>query len=89
VSFDHLNNREVKMTQKELPTAIQALPKELQFALANSVLDRFAVEGPPPISKQLKVEFLRREKAFLSGPRQGEAWELVREVLFGKSTEPL
>jgi hypothetical protein len=68
------------MTQKELLTAIEALPKELQFALANSVLDRLAVEGPP----QTKAEFVRREEAFFSDPHKGETWESVREELFGK-----
>jgi putative addiction module component (TIGR02574 family) len=72
------------MTQKELLTAIEALPKELQFALANSVLDRLAVEGPPPISEQTKAEFVRREEAFFSDPHKGETWESVREELFGK-----
>jgi hypothetical protein len=45
-------------------TAAEALPKELQFALANCVLDRLAAEGPPPVSEQHKAEFLRREEAF-------------------------
>ena len=72
------------MTQKELLTAIEALPKDLQFAIANSVLDRLAVEGPPPISEQLKAEFVRREEAFFSDPQSGEGWESVREALFRK-----
>lgn len=72
------------MTQKELLTAIEALPKELQFALASSVLDRLATEGPPPISEQLKSEFVKREEAFFSNPQMGEAWTSVREELFGK-----
>jgi len=72
------------MTQKELLTAIAALPKELQFALANSVLDRLADEGPPPISEQLKAEFVRREESFFSDPHKGEAWDSVRQELFGK-----
>lgn len=72
------------MTQKELLTAIEALPKELQFALASSVPDRLAMEGPPPISEQLKSEFVRREEAFFSTPQRGEAWKSVREELFGK-----
>jgi putative addiction module component (TIGR02574 family) len=72
------------MTQKELLTAIEALPKELQFAIASSVLDRLAVEGPPPISEQLKAEFVRREEAFFSDPHKGEVWESVREDLFRK-----
>ena len=70
------------MTQKELLTAIYALPKELQFALANSVLDRLAVEGPPPISEQITAEFVHREEAFFSAPHQGESWDSVREGLF-------
>ena len=61
------------MTQKELLTAIEALPKELQFALANSVLDRLADEGPPPISEQLKAEIVRREEALFSDPHKGES----------------
>ncbi|MFO0924882.1 MAG: addiction module protein [Pirellulales bacterium] len=72
------------MTQKELLAAVEALPKELQFALASSVLDRLAAEGPPPVSEQLKAEFLRREDAFFSNPNTGEPWESVREELFGK-----
>ena len=72
------------MTQKELLTAIEALPKEIQFALANSVLERLAIDGPPPISEQLKAEFLRREEAFFSAPHSGEPWESVREELFGE-----
>jgi putative addiction module component (TIGR02574 family) len=72
------------MTQKELLAAVEALPKELQFALASSVLDRLAAEGPPPVSEQLKAEFLRREEAFFSNPNTGEPWESVREELFGK-----
>jgi putative addiction module component (TIGR02574 family) len=57
---------------------------ELQFALANSVLDRLAVEGPPPISEQIKAELVRREEAFFSDPHKGETWESVHEELFGK-----
>ncbi|MFN7845060.1 MAG: addiction module protein [Pirellula sp.] len=72
------------MTQKELLAAVEALPKELQFALASSVLDRLAAEGPPPVSEQLKAEFLRREEVFLSNPNTGEPWDSVREELFGK-----
>lgn len=67
------------MTQKKLLTAIEALPKELQFAVANSVLDRLAVEGPPPICEHLKAEFVRREEAFFSNPHKGVAWESVCE----------
>lgn len=72
------------MTQNELLAAIAALPKELQFALATSVLDRLAAEGPLPVSEQLKTEFLRREQAFFADPSKGESWEVVREELFGK-----
>jgi len=72
------------MTQKELLKAIEALPKNQQFAIASSVLDRLATDGPPPISEQLKAEFARREEAFFSEPHQGEVWESVREELFGK-----
>ncbi|MEI6526921.1 MAG: addiction module protein [Planctomycetota bacterium] len=72
------------MTQKELLKAIEALPKNQQFAIASSVLDRLATDGPPPISEQLKAEFVRREEAFFSEPHQGEVWESVREELFGK-----
>ncbi len=75
---------EAEMTQKELLMAIEALPKEMQFALANSVLDRLAGEGPPPISEQLKAEFVQREEAFFSDPHNGESWMSVREELFGK-----
>jgi hypothetical protein len=46
--------------------------------------DRLAVEGPPPISEQLKAEFVRREEAFFSDPHKGEVWESVREELFRK-----
>ncbi len=56
------------MTQRELLTAIEALPKGIQFALANSVLDRLAVEGPPPIFEQLTAEFVQREEAFFFRP---------------------
>lgn len=72
------------MNQQELLTAIEGLPKEMQFAIANSVLDRLAAEGPVPVSKQLQAEFLRREEQFQSNPSTGEAWESVREELFGK-----
>lgn len=72
------------MTQNELMAAIAALPKDLQFALANSVLDRLAADGPPPVSEKLKAEFIRREEALFSDPTTGETWESVREELFGK-----
>jgi putative addiction module component (TIGR02574 family) len=76
--------RETKMTQNDLLAAIEALPKELQFALATSVLDRLAAEGPLPVSEQLKTEFLQREQAFFADPSKGESWDIVREELFGK-----
>jgi putative addiction module component (TIGR02574 family) len=76
--------REKKMTQNDLLAAIEALPKELQFALATSVLDRLAAEGPMPVSEQLQTEFLQREQAFFADPSKGESWEVVREELFGK-----
>lgn len=72
------------MTQNDLLAAIQALPRELQFALATSVIDRLAAEGPLPVSEQLKTEFLRREKAFFEDPSKGESWDVVREELFGQ-----
>jgi putative addiction module component (TIGR02574 family) len=72
------------MTQNDLLAAIEALPKELQFALATSVLDRLAAEGPSPVSEQLKTEFLRREHAFFTDPDKGKAWDAVREELFEK-----
>jgi hypothetical protein len=75
---------ETKMTQNELLAAIEALPKELQFALATSVLDRLAAEGPWPVSEQLQTGFLQREQAFFAEPSKGESWEVVREELFGK-----
>ena len=68
----------------ELLAAIEALPKELQFALATSVLDRLAAEGPLPVSEQLKTEFMLREQAFFADPSKGESWDAVREELFGK-----
>ena len=63
---------------------LEALPNELQFALATSVLDRLAAEGPLPVSEQLKTEFLHREQAFFADPSKGESWEVVREELFGQ-----
>ena len=72
------------MTQNDLLAAIEALPKELQFALAISVLDRLAAEGPLPVSEQLKTEFSRREQVFLADPSKGESWDVVREELFGQ-----
>ena len=72
------------MTQNDLLAAIEALPEELQFALATSVLDRLAAEGPLPVSEQLKREFLHREQAFFADPSKGESWEVVRKDLFGQ-----
>jgi putative addiction module component (TIGR02574 family) len=72
------------MTQNELIAAIAALPRDVQFALANSVLDRLAADGPLPVSEKIKAEFVRREEAFFSDPAKGEPWETVREELFGK-----
>ena len=72
------------MTQNDLLAAIEALPKELQFALATSVIDRLAAEGPLPVSEQLKREFLQREQAFFASPSKGESRDVVREELFGK-----
>jgi putative addiction module component (TIGR02574 family) len=71
------------MTQRQILTTIESLPKNVQFAIANSVLDRLANEGPPPISDELKAEFLRREETLFADPGKGEAWEQVREELFG------
>jgi hypothetical protein len=45
------------MTQKQILTTIESLPKDVQFAIANSVLDRLAHEGPPPISEELNPSF--------------------------------
>jgi Putative addiction module component len=78
-----LSEREL-MTQNELMAAIEALPKEVQFSLASSVLDRLSADGPPPISESLKAEFMKREAAFLNNPQNGEPWETVREEIFGK-----
>ncbi len=64
--------------------AIEALPKDVQFAIANSLLDRLASQGPPPVSEELKAEFLHREAAFFANPNSGEPWEKVREELFKK-----
>ena len=72
------------MTHDELLATIESLPKEIQFAIANSVLDRLAAEGPPPISDELKAIFLRREADFFARSDQGESWEHVREELFGQ-----
>ena len=72
------------MTHQELLATIQSLPKDVQFAIANAVLDRLASEGAPPVSEQLKAEFLRREETFFANPGKGEPWENVREELFGQ-----
>lgn len=72
------------MTQNDLLAAIEALPKEVQFALATTVLDRLAAEGSLPVSEPLKSEFSRREEAFFADPSRGEAWNVVSEELFGK-----
>ena len=71
------------MTHQEIMATIESLPKDVQFALVNSVLDRLTSEGPPPISDELKAEFLRREEAFFANPNQGEPWEDVQKELFG------
>lgn len=52
------------MTLNDLLAAIEVFPKELQLTLATSVLDRLAMEGPLPVSEQLKTEFLWREELF-------------------------
>ena len=72
------------MTHQELMAIIESLPKDVQFAIANSVLDRLACEGPLPVSDELKAEFLRREEAFFANPGQGEPWDKVQEELFGQ-----
>lgn len=72
------------MTHQEIMTRIESLPKDVQFALANSVLDRLASEGPPPISEELKAVFMQREEAFFANPDRGEPWEDVKAELFGR-----
>ncbi|TWT74814.1 addiction module protein [Allorhodopirellula solitaria] len=72
------------MTNQELLATIESLPKDVQFALANSVLDRLASEGPPPISEELKAIFMQREEAFFAEPNRGESWDDVRAELFGR-----
>ena len=37
--------------------------------------------------EQLKTEFLRREQAFFADPDKGEAWDAVREELFGRRSQ--
>jgi len=71
------------MTHQEVLATIESLPKDVQFQIANSVLDRLSSEGELPISDELKTEFLRREQAFFASPNQGEPWDQVREELFG------
>ena len=72
------------MTHHELLATIQSPPKDVQFAIANAVLDGLASEGTPPVSEQLKAEFLKREEVFFADPGKGEPWEKVREELFGQ-----
>ena len=48
------------MTQNDLLAAREALPKELQFALATSVLDRLAAEGPSNEWRKFGLDLLRR-----------------------------
>lgn len=72
------------MTHQELLATIQSLPKDVQFAIANAVLDGLANDGAPPVSEQLKAEFLKREEAFFANPGKGEPWEKVSEELFGQ-----
>ena len=72
------------MTHQEIMAAIESFPNDLQYAIANSVLYRLSSLGAPPVSDELKAEFLRREEAFFANPHQGEPWEVVREELFGK-----
>ncbi len=72
------------MTHQEILETIETLPKDVQFALVNSVLDRLSVEGPLPVSEELKARFMQREEAFLANPKEGESWEQVRAELFGQ-----
>ncbi len=73
------------MTQNDLMAAIEALPKELQFALAISVLDRLAAESPLAVSEQLKTEFNRREQAsLLIRTRAKHGTPCVRSFLEGE-----
>lgn len=69
------------MTQQEIIAAINSLPVETQFVIANSILDRLSNEGNLPISDDLKKEFLRREKEFFANPNTGTPWEQVLEKL--------
>jgi putative addiction module component (TIGR02574 family) len=70
------------MTQTDILQTIQSLPKEQQFALATSILDRLASEGALPVSDDLKAEFQRREEIFDEDQSQGEPWDQVKSELF-------
>jgi putative addiction module component (TIGR02574 family) len=70
------------MTQTDILQTIQSLPKEQQFALATSILDRLASEGALPVSDDLKAEFQRREETFNADQNQGEPWDQVKSELF-------
>jgi len=70
------------MTQADILQSIQSLPKEQQFALATSILDRLASEGALPVSDDLKAEFQRREEIFDADQNQGEPWDQVKSELF-------
>jgi len=71
------------MTHQEVLATIESLPKDVQLAIVNSVLDRLRSDGPLEVSAEMKAEFLRREEAFFANPHQGEPWEQVRQELFG------
>ena len=70
------------MIQADILQSIQSLPKELQFALATSILDRLANEGALPVSDELRAEFQRREETFNADQSQGEPWDQVKSELF-------
>ena len=70
------------MTQADILQSIQSLPKEQQFALATSILDRLASEGALPVSDDLKAEFQRREEIFNADQDRGEPWDQVKSELF-------
>ena len=70
------------MPQTDILQTIQSLPKEQQFALATSILDRLASEGALPVSDDLKAEFQRREEIFNADQSQGEPWDQVRSEIF-------
>ncbi len=74
--------REQTMTQADILESIQSLPKEQQFALATSILDRLAREGALPVSDELRAEFQRREEIFHADQNQGEPWDQVKSELF-------